>query len=35
MELSTDWISDFEIEDQDYKQFYKEEVKSIQVYFYM
>jgi len=32
MELSTDWIEDFEIEDKDYKQFYKEPVKSIQVY---
>ena len=33
MELSTDWIEDFEIEDKDYKQFYKEPVKSIQVYY--
>jgi len=33
MELSTDWIEDFEIEDRDYKQFYKEQVKAIQVYF--
>lgn len=32
MELSTDWVEDFEIEDKDYKQFYKEPVKSIQVY---
>jgi len=33
MELSTDWVDDFEIEDKDYKQFYKEQVKSIQVYY--
>ena len=33
MELSTDWISEFEIEDKDYKQFYKERVPSIRVYF--
>ena len=33
MELSTDWISEFEIEDKDYKQFYKERVDSIRVYF--
>ena len=33
MELSTDWIEDFEIEDKDYKQFYKEPVKAIQVYY--
>ena len=33
MELSTDWVDDFEIEDKDYKQFYKEPVKSIQVYY--
>jgi hypothetical protein len=33
MELSTDWIEDFEIEDKDYKQFYKEPVKTIQVFY--
>ena len=33
MELSTDWVEDFEIEDKDYKQFYKEPVKAIQVYY--
>ena len=33
MELSTDWISDFEIEDKDYKQFYKEKVDTVKVYF--
>jgi len=32
MELSTDWIEEFEIEDKDYKQFYKDKVKSINVY---
>ena len=29
MELDTDWISEFEIEDAGYKQFYKEKIKSI------
>ena len=33
MELSTDWISEFELEDKDYKQFYKEKVNSVKVYF--
>ena len=33
MELSTDWVDDFEIDDKDYKQFYKEPVKAIQVYY--
>lgn len=33
MELSTEWISDFEIEDKNYKNFYKENVKSIKLYF--
>lgn len=33
MELSTDWISEFEIEDKDYKQFYKEKVDTVKVYF--
>ena len=33
MELSTDWISEFEIEDKDYRQFYKERVHAIRVYF--
>ncbi len=33
MELSTDWINDFEIEDKDYKQFYKEVVNKIKIYF--
>ena len=33
MELSTDWIEDFEIEDKDYKQFYKEPVKNIKMYY--
>jgi len=33
MELSTDWIEEFEIEDKDYQQFYKEPVKTIQVIF--
>jgi len=32
MELSTDWIEEFEIEDKDYKQFYKEKVKQIRIY---
>ena len=33
MELSTDWIEEFEIEDEDYKDFYKEAVTSIKIYF--
>ena len=33
MELSTDCVEDFELEDKDYKQFYKEPVKAIQVYY--
>jgi hypothetical protein len=33
MELSTDWIDEFEIEDKDYKYFYKEKVTSIKVFF--
>ncbi len=33
MELSTDWIAEFEIEDKDYRQFYKERVQTIRVYF--
>jgi len=33
MELSTDWIDEFEVEDKEYKQFYKEQVKSVQVYY--
>ena len=33
MELSTDWIAEFEIEDKDYRQFYKERVHAIRVYF--
>jgi len=32
MELSTDWIKEFKLEDKDYKQFYKEKVSSIRVY---
>ena len=33
MELSTDWIAEFEIEDKDYRQFYKEKVDTVKVYF--
>ena len=33
MELSTDWIDEFEIADKDYKYFYKEKVTSIKVFF--
>ena len=33
MELSTEWVTDFEIEDKNYKKFYKEKVKSIKLYF--
>ena len=32
MELDTNWISEFEIEDAGYKQFYKEKIKSIKIY---
>jgi hypothetical protein len=32
MELDTNWISEFEIEDAEYKQFYKEKIKSIKIY---
>lgn len=35
MELSTDWIDEFEIEDKDYKYFYKEKVTSIKVFFFV
>ena len=33
MELTTDWISEFEIEDDNYKKFYKEKITSVKIYF--
>ena len=33
MELDTNWISEFDIDDKHYKHFYKEKVESIKIYF--
>ena len=33
MELDTNWISEFDIDDKDYKKFYKEKVESIKIFF--